>query len=204
MPFTLWITGLPGSGKTTISKYLLDLFKQAKVQVEYLKLDAFRKKIVPKPKYDEHERDKVYKELAKMVKRKFVSGENVIVDATAHKKNYRYETRRAIKNFIEVYVKCGLETCVGRESRRRGGLVASNLYKKAIARRKGRRAGEEGRGAWEEGKGIGEAGRGIGDVVGVDVPYEEGSPEIIVDSESASAKDNARVIFDYLEERRMF
>ncbi len=201
MAFVVWITGLPGSGKTTISRHLLELFKRADVDVEYLRLDAFRKKIAPKPRYDEHERDRVYKELAKLVKRKFASGENVLVDATAHRKTFRYETRRAVKNFVEVYVKCGLEACIERESKRRGGLVATNLYKKALKRKRSLGTGDLDLGTKE---GPGKQGEGIGEVVGVDVPYEEGSPEIIIDSETSAPEESAMTIFEYLEERRMF
>ena len=59
MPFAIWITGLPGSGKSTIAKELAK-----KIDAEILRLDEFRKKLVPNPKFTYEERTFVYTKLA--------------------------------------------------------------------------------------------------------------------------------------------
>ena len=59
MSFAIWITGLPGSGKSTIAKELAK-----KINVEILRLDEFRTELVPDPKFTDEERSFVYKKMA--------------------------------------------------------------------------------------------------------------------------------------------
>ena len=59
-PWTLWITGLSGSGKTTIAKRLLELLQTRNERVEYLRLDEIRQVITPNPVFTKEEREFVY------------------------------------------------------------------------------------------------------------------------------------------------
>jgi len=179
MTFALWITGLPGSGKSTIAMELLK-----KLDAEYLRLDEFRKEIVPDPQYSEEERDFVYGKLAEKAGSIFGSGRSVLIDATAHRKRWRDAARRAIPNFIEVRVKCDLMTCVDRESKREQGLVTADLYRKAIERRR-----------------TGKSKKGLGEVVGVDVEFEEGSPDIVVESDRLAADESAEKILEAIKRK---
>ncbi|MCK4313884.1 adenylyl-sulfate kinase, partial [Candidatus Bathyarchaeota archaeon] len=56
----VWITGLPGSGKSVISHALLDLLRQKGIQAQLLSSDALRKILTPKPAYSLEERNIVY------------------------------------------------------------------------------------------------------------------------------------------------
>lgn len=164
----IWITGLPGSGKSTIAKELLKL-----IDFKYLRLDLFRKEFVKEPKYTDEERDYVYKKLVD----KALEMKDVIIDATAHKKKYRDFARQKTK-LIEVYVKCGLNESMKRESTREGlSDIQKNMYKKALQ-------GER---------------EGLGQVIGIDVPYEENSDaEIIIDSEKLSPQEAAEKIANFI------
>lgn len=156
MPFAVWITGLPGSGKSTIAKGLIKILKSQKIKFEYLSMDKLREKIVKDPTYASKERDLAYKKLTQIGIKKIKQNKNIIFDATAHKRKYRNYARKKIKNFVEVYIRCPLKICIERESKRKQGLVTADLYKKALER-----------------KNKGTKYKGLGKVIGIDVPYEE-------------------------------
>ncbi len=178
MTFVIWITGLPGSGKSTIAKKLLKLLKDNKISIKYLRLDKFRKKIVPNPKYTEEERDFVYRKLGDYAI-ELSKNNNVLIDATAHKKLYRDYVRKKVNNFIEVYIKCPLDICIKRETNRKESLVMARIYKKALERKMHRKKFD-----------------GLGQVIGVDVPFEENkSSEIIINSNEVKPLDAAKRIF---------
>jgi adenylylsulfate kinase len=181
MAFAVWITGLPGSGKSTIAKELVKGLKD----VEYLRLDEIRKKYINNPKFTDEERELVYSKFIDEGVSKIKQGKNVVYDATAHKLKWRSEARARIDNFLEVHAKCSLPACIERESKRGGGLVIADLYKKAIERKK-----------------TGKKYEGLGQVVGVDVPFEENeSVEIEIDSEKIAPKEAASIILKEIKKR---
>jgi len=182
--WAVWITGLPGSGKTKRAKELLKRLEQKNVKVEYLRMDKIRKILTPERNYTEEERDHAYRALVLLGKFLTEHGTNVIIDATGHRKVWRELARELIPNFAEVYVKCPLETCVERESNRKNNLVVSDLYKKAMKRLK-----------------TGEDVDDIGEMIGIDVPYEEPEkPELIIDSKKLSIKESSDKIFQMIKE----
>lgn len=179
MAFAIWITGLPGSGKSTIAKDLVKILNKNKIKAEILRLDKIRKKYVKKPKYTGKERDFVYRKFVDEGIALIKKDKNLIYDATAHKKKYRNYARKKIKNVVEVYVKCPLKICIGRESKRKGGLVIANMYKKALERKKSKKKYPK-----------------LGQVIGVDVPYEiNKKAEIKIDSTKIKPKQAANKIF---------
>jgi adenylylsulfate kinase len=181
MPFAVWITGLPGSGKSTIAR---ELAKELK-NTDYLRLDEIRRKYIKDPKFTDEEREKVYSKFTDEGVSSIIKGRNVILDATGHKLSWRNEARKKIKDFIEVYVKCSLQSCINRETAREGGLVTADLYRKSLERKK-----------------TGKIFEGVGQVVGVDVPYEENrNAEVVIDSEELGPKEAADKIFSELKKR---
>ncbi len=179
MSFCLWLTGLPGSGKSTIINELSRMLSESGIEAITLSLDHIRKILTPQPKYTSEERDIVYRSLVIMaqllVER---GGKNVIIDATGNRKEFRELGRRLIREFAEIYVKCPLRICHARETSRRGQLVQKNLYKKAID------------------------GRLKGQLPGISTPYEESeNRELEVLSDLLSPHESAKKIMDYVMSR---
>ncbi len=121
--FAIWITGLPGSGKTVIAEKVCE-----SLNAKQLQLDQIRKVITPHPEYTEKERDIVYASLAYMGYLLVDSGINVVIDATANRRRYRDLARTLIPQFVEVYVSCPLEICIERERIRHARYSPAHIY----------------------------------------------------------------------------
>ena len=114
----VWITGLPGSGKSVVSEVLLRLLDKEGIHAQLLSSDALRKVLTPKPTYSLEERDVVYATLVYIAKLLTQNGVNVIIDSTGNLRCYRENTRQQIPRFMEAYLECPLETCMQREANR--------------------------------------------------------------------------------------
>lgn len=177
MTWAIWVTGLPGSGKTAIARKVKDILAAHGINVKVLELDEIRKFITPKPSYSEEERDIVYSSLVYMAKLLVECGKPVIIDATANRRKYRERARKNIKNFAEVYIKCSLERCMERERQRKVEYAPSGIYK---------RAKEEG-----------------ATVPGVNVPYEKPeNPEVVLDSEKMNVEECAEEVAEFIIVKR--
>ena len=75
-----WFTGLPGSGKSKLSKIVCELLTKDGITCERIELDAIRKEHVPNPQYTDAERDFVYEKLADRAAERVHTGINVIID----------------------------------------------------------------------------------------------------------------------------
>lgn len=179
--WAVWLTGLPGSGKSAVARELEMLLKGIKVQV--LSLDRLRKTLTPKARYTEDERDAVYSTLILIGELLIKNDVNVIIDATAHRRRWRESARKKFENFLEVYIKCPLEICIERESNRKDNLVVSELYRKALERLR-----------------YGKEQERLGEVIGIDVPYEEPEkPEIVIESNKVRPNEGARLILEEMK-----
>jgi len=123
--FVIWLTGLPGSGKTTIAKDLNPKLREIGLKVELFDGDEVRKQLSPdlgftKKDREIHARRVVY--LCKILAR---NGVTSIVSLISPYREFRGFARAEITNFVEVYVKASLETCIKRDPK--------GLYKKALS-----------------------------------------------------------------------
>lgn len=177
MTWAIWITGLPGSGKSAIAQRVKQiLHEQGIASVEVLELDEIRKFITPRPTYSEDEREIVYAALVYMAKLLVESGKSVIIDATGNRRRYRDRARASIPKFAEVYVKCPLELCMEREGTRRAEHAPPGIYAKAT--------------------------KPGATVPGINVPYEEPmNPEVVVDSETMSVEECAKSVVEFIGRR---
>jgi adenylylsulfate kinase len=172
MSWVIWITGLPGCGKSTVAMNV----KERLPDTVILRSDELRKIITPDPEYSGKEREYVYKAMVYTAKTIYELGHNVIIDATGHRRFWRQLARKVIPNFVEVYLKCSVAACSEREeSRTRKYGAPGHIYQKA------------------------ESGA---PVPGVNVPYEEPeNPDLIIDTErespDAAAEKIVRVVHKY-------
>ena len=125
MSFAIWITGLPGSGKSTIAKELAK-----KINAEILRLDKFRTELIPNPKFTNEERSFVYEKLAEkgfeLSKKK-----NVIFDATDNLNIGRKKAKQLINNLFVVQIVCPIEICEERENNRNDKAGVHDIYNRA-------------------------------------------------------------------------
>ena len=117
LPFALWLTGLPASGKSSIVARLLPRLESCGVPVEVLESDAVRRMLTPEASYSSEERDLFYRALAFMGSRLVAHGVSVIFDATASRREYREFARNLIPSLLEVSIECPLEVCMQRDKK---------------------------------------------------------------------------------------
>ncbi len=116
--FAIWITGLPSSGKSTITRYVTKRLREDhNVPVIHLESDELRKFLTPEPNYSAKERDWFYEVIGKLAHLLTSNGVNVIIDATANKRKYRDNARACIPRFLEIYIKCPIEICKKRDAK---------------------------------------------------------------------------------------
>jgi len=174
----VWITGLPASGKSVISHALLDKLETSGKSAQILSSDMLRRIVTPKPSYSLEERDIVYATIIFVAKLLTSNGVNVIIDATGNLRRYRDEARKQIPRFMEVYIRCPIEICMNRETKRGITFHApKDIYTK--------------------GK-IGKSST----VPGLGAPYEPPlHPEVTVDTENPNADEHAKKILKVLTEK---
>jgi adenylylsulfate kinase len=113
--FAVWITGLPASGKSTVSRALASELGARGIDAAVLESDAMRTVFTPHPGYSEEERNIFYNQMTWIGALLVHHGVPVIFDATANRRSFREAARRVIPRFIEVYVHCPLEVCIARD-----------------------------------------------------------------------------------------
>jgi adenylylsulfate kinase len=109
------MTGLPASGKSTITAKLIIELNARGIDVALLESDELRKIFTPHPRYDLEERDIFYRQMVYVGGLLTQHGVPVIFDATANRRAYRDWARGQISKFVEAYVECPLTTCVARD-----------------------------------------------------------------------------------------
>ena len=123
--FAIWITGLPASGKSSITKELVRSLEARGISVVALESDAMREILTPEPTYSRDEREHFYRSLVLIGEHLTRSNVPVIFDATANRAAYRQRARSLIPRFVEVYVDCPLEVCRTRDPK--------GIYKRAAS-----------------------------------------------------------------------
>ena len=127
MSWAIWITGRPGSGKTTIAQQVLAVLRGRGERVALLEASEFASALVPGRAPSPHELDLIHRAVVHAAAALIRVGVPVIIDATAHRRAWRDLARQWIAHFAEVQLTCPDATCAAREQamRWRAGLRIS-------------------------------------------------------------------------------
>src|SRR5258708_5966178 len=127
--FTLWLTRLSGSGKTTIAQELVTKLSERGLDVEVLDGDEIRTNLSQGLGFSKADRDTNIRRIGYVSRILSRNGVGVLSAAISPYRAVRDEVRKSIQTdgaqFIEVFVKCPIEVLVTRDTK--------GLYKKALA-----------------------------------------------------------------------
>ncbi|RLC64298.1 MAG: adenylyl-sulfate kinase [Chloroflexota bacterium] len=168
--FTLWFTGLSGSGKTAIAKLVERELRDRGLKVERLDGDIVRRSLTRDLGFSKEDRDRNIERVTFVAKLLTRNGVAVLCSFISPYRERRAKTRQEIEEdgaFIEVYVECPVEVCAQRD--------VKGLYAKAFA-------GE------------------IENFTGVSDPYEPPeNPEVVVHTAQETPEESAAKVIAYLE-----
>lgn len=112
---TLWLTGLSGSGKTTIAKEIARQLKLRNCPVEVLDGDIVRTHLSKGLGFSKEDRDTNVRRIGFVADLLSRNGIVAVVAVISPYRTVRNEIRIMTKNFIEVYVNAPLEVCEARD-----------------------------------------------------------------------------------------
>ena len=122
--FTLWLTGMSGAGKTTISSLLETWLRRHGALVERLDGDEVRKHLSRGLGFSREDRDENIRRIGFVARLLSRNGVIAIVAAISPYRAVRLELRQSIENFVEVHVDCPLDVLIARD--------AKGLYQRAL------------------------------------------------------------------------
>ena len=123
--FTLWFTGLSGSGKTAIAKRVAEQLRDRGLKVERLDGDIVRQSLTRDLGFSKEDRDKNIERVTFVAKLLTRNGVAVLCSFISPYRERRAKSRREIGEFIEVYVECPVAVCAERD--------VKGLYAQAFA-----------------------------------------------------------------------
>ncbi len=121
--FTLWFTGLPCSGKTTLADHVADRLKKLGMNIERLDGDIVRKGLTRDLGFSKEDRDMNIERVTFVAKLLSRNNVGVLLSFVSPYIKARDNARKECTNFIEVFVKVSLEEAEKRD--------VKGMYKKA-------------------------------------------------------------------------
>ena len=123
--FTVWFTGLSGTGKTTSSRLLEKALRAQNAKVELLDGDAVRQRLSQGLGFSKEDRDGNVTRIGFVCELLSRNGIATIVGAISPYRAAREKVRMQIPNFVEVYMECPVEILIEND--------VKGLYKRALA-----------------------------------------------------------------------
>jgi adenylylsulfate kinase len=123
--FTLWFTGLPCSGKSTLAEIIAPELTRRGRTVDILDGDIVRTNLTKGLGFSKEDRDENIRRIGFVCGLITKHGGIAISAAISPYRSVRDEVRSKIENFVEVFVDTPLELCIQRD--------VKGMYKKAIA-----------------------------------------------------------------------
>jgi adenylylsulfate kinase len=121
--FTIWFTGLPSSGKSTLARLVEAEVRERGFPVMVLDGDEVRTWLTVGLGFSRQDREENIRRIAHLAMFQNRGGLATITAAISPYQGARDEARRLIGRFVEVYVNCPVEVCEQRD--------VKGLYKKA-------------------------------------------------------------------------
>jgi len=122
---TVWLTGLPSAGKSTIARRLAVLLQENGQRVIVLDGDEVRERLNKGLGFSKEDRDENVRRIAYVARLLSEAGAVAIVAAISPYRAARDAARAEIGRFAEIHVDCPIEECIRRD--------VKGLYKKALA-----------------------------------------------------------------------
>ena len=113
--FTLWFTGLPCSGKSTVAERAEEALLERGINVELLDGDVVRTNLSKGLGFNKEDRDTNIRRIGFVCHLLTRNGVVAIGAAISPYRAIRDENRKLIGRFVEVYVECPLEVCKQRD-----------------------------------------------------------------------------------------
>ena len=123
--FTVWMTGLPSSGKSTLAGLLAAELQGRGLPVVNLDGDEVRLRLSKGLGFSKEDRDENIRRISYVARVASDMGGVAITSAISPYREIRDEARAEIARFVEVFVSCPVEVCIQRD--------VKGLYKKALA-----------------------------------------------------------------------
>ncbi|MGH9748606.1 MAG: adenylyl-sulfate kinase [Candidatus Polarisedimenticolia bacterium] len=121
---TIWLTGLPSAGKSTIARRLVERLEPRGLPVVVLDGDEVRENLTKGLGFSREDRDENIKRIAWVARLLSRVGAVVVVAAISPYRAARDAARASIGRFAEIHVHCPVEECIRRD--------VKGLYKKAL------------------------------------------------------------------------
>ena len=123
---TIWLTGLPSAGKTTLAHLVGKKIRDRGIKrLEILDGDVIRMNLCKDLGFSQEDRMTNIRRIAFVSQLLTRHGVIVIVAAISPYRESRDHARQEIKDFVEVFVKCPIDVLIERD--------VKGLYKKALA-----------------------------------------------------------------------
>ncbi len=123
--FTLWLTGMHGTGKTTYAAYIAARLRQVGRHVEILDEGELADDLWQGLGDSKEDRSVIVRRLGYVAQLLTRNNVAVLVPSVSPYKSVREENRRIISKYVEVYVDCPTEKLIERDS--------TGKYKKALS-----------------------------------------------------------------------